>query len=111
MCVFVKLLVTKPSLNHLKNRPTILPASLLASPDPKAPFARLDAWENLSARLGKCQVYDPTKQVCKDVTENGRNYLKATVLVIVNINAIAVADNLVSLYSIPLKGASVTYRQ
>jgi hypothetical protein len=84
----------------LKNRPTILPASLLASPDPKAPFAKLDAWENLSARLEKRQVIIPI-EVSKEVMKKRENYLKATVFVIVNINAIAVAEPWVSIYPSP----------
>jgi hypothetical protein len=50
----------------------MLPASLPANPDPKAPFANVDASENLFARL------------------------KATEFVIVRTNAMAVACTLVS---------------
>jgi hypothetical protein len=57
---------------HLKNLPTMLPASLPANPDPKAPFANVDASENLFARL------------------------KATEFVIVRANAMAVVCTLIS---------------
>jgi hypothetical protein len=74
----------------LKNLPTILPASLPASPDPKAPFARLDASENLFARLNRSQINVPGKASNELMKKCGK-YLKATVFVIVNINAIATA--------------------
>src|SRR5438105_2498105 len=100
-CAPAKSHVAKSCPSHLKKRPTILPASLLASPDPKAPFARLDAWENLSARLrhrvlGIYRFIQTERNFAKDVAESGgRVYLKATVFVMVSINAIAVSRTVV----------------
>ena len=47
----------KPGYHHLKNRPTMFPAIVLANPPPpNAPLVRLEAWLNLS-HLEKATVF------------------------------------------------------
>ena len=47
----------RPGYHHLKNRPTMFPARVLANPPPlNAPLVRLEAWLNLS-HLEKATVF------------------------------------------------------